>query len=74
MKKKNLIADLVKALKSDREYRRSWEANIAMGFKDCYYKYQRFNGKKYLSHFDIHGISNKAASDFIDALCRKKGG
>lgn len=68
------IADLVKALKTDKNYRRSWVDNIAMAYKDNYYWYKRSQGKKYINAKDRHIIANLAANYFLDLLCKQKKG
>ena len=66
----NAITILISALnedKSEGSYYYSWQANIAMAFKD---EYERFNphmkdGNKEI----IHRIANNAAKNFLDMLC-----
>ena len=53
-------------IKSDKELRISYIANIAMAFKD---EYQR-NKKKYKNYDDIHIIANTAAENFINLWCK----
>jgi len=48
---------LVKALNKDPDYRRSWKANIAMGFKDAYSEEKT-----------IHEIANEGADRFLNIL------
>ena len=66
---KNLITDLVKALKKDKGYRESWKANIAMAYSDTLDAYKRKNNKKHLNANDMHIIANKAAEYFLKQLC-----
>lgn len=55
---------LTKAFKDDPDYRRTWVANIAMAFQDEYSR--RRVGDTNL----IHSVSNKAAENFLDLLCK----
>jgi hypothetical protein len=59
MNDKSPIADLVEALK-DADYRRSWQANIAMAFYDAYRQYP---------NEDLHKVANIAADHFLNLLC-----
>jgi len=57
------------AIKNDEGYRITWEANIAMAFKDewsRYFKDQPTHNEDY-----VHIISNNAAKNFIDLLTRE---
>lgn len=56
---------LIEALKTDEDYRRSWNDNIAMSFKDEYLR----NKLKYKTKQDIHKIANSSANDFLNLLC-----
>ena len=64
-----MTKDLISALGNDPSFRLSWEANIAMSFKDCAYQYKKKTGKKYLTQLDLHIVANNAANYFIDLLC-----
>lgn len=69
---KETINILTKALKKDEDYRRSWQANIAMCFKDeCY---RSFKESLYTEYKDapgeIHKIANKASINFLNLLCK----
>jgi hypothetical protein len=57
---------LIEALKTNEDYRRSWNDNIAMAFKDEYSR----NRLKYKTRQDIHKIANTAANDFLKLLCK----
>ena len=59
---KQAVKVLVEALNDDKDYRRSWSANIAMAFQDEFDEFHKHNG--------VHYISNKAAERFLDMLCR----
>ena len=51
---------------NDKSYRISWEANIAMAFKDAF----DFLGYKHDNEV-LHEVANKAAANFLDQLIRK---
>jgi hypothetical protein len=55
---------LQKALKEDEGYRYSWQANIAMAFKD---EHSRQKGRT--SRAKVHVIANNAADYFLKLLC-----
>lgn len=58
---------LVKNLKEDKDYRMTWQANIAMSFFD---QYENISGPMDSSQRNtIHTIANKAADNFLDTLC-----
>lgn len=65
MKHKITLQDAVvrvcKEIKCDVEYRRSWQANIAMAIKDEF---------TWRSIFSFHSFCNRAASRFLDLLVR----
>jgi len=60
----NAVKILLTALKNDEDYYYSYQANIAMAFKD---EYDR-NNKKYKNRKDIHDIANQAAINFLNLL------
>lgn len=64
----NCIDSLRNTLIKDEDYRRSWQANIAMAFKD---EWQRSadNGGLPCKPEHIHEIANKAATYFLSLLC-----
>lgn len=64
------IKALITALNEDEEYRYSWQANIAMQFKD---EWQRAVDAGGLPHIpeQIHQIANDAAVSFLNLLCRE---
>lgn len=66
MKTKDAIDHLISELKKDKEYRISWEASIAMAFKDAFH----YSGHKHDSEV-VHEVANKAAAAFIDQLIGK---
>lgn len=55
--------------KSEGSYYYSWQANIAMAFKDEFYRFQERNGRDVpITSEDIHQIANTAAKSFLDLL------
>ena len=66
---KKAIKVLVKNLKDDSGYRYSWQANIAMAFKDEYENYMMEFGEV-ANQEDLHAVANNAANRFLDLLCR----
>lgn len=72
MKKVNLsdaINRFCEEIKNDKGYRISWEANIAMAFKDQF----NFSGYKHDAKV-VHEVANKAAAAFLDQLIGKDMG
>lgn len=65
---KEAVDHLVNQLKSDPGYRISWQANIAMSFKDEWYRSTQ-RGEDPNDHVVIHEVANKAADDFLNLLC-----
>lgn len=63
-----MLKDLIKALKGDSDLYNTYKSNIAMSFKDSYYK----SRKKYKNNDDIHQIANNAAIDFLNNLIGDK--
>lgn len=62
------IKSISKELNKDKDYRRSWTANIAMAYKDNERWYKTKTGKRYLNHQDKHIIANNAAEYFLKLL------
>ena len=60
------VAQLIKALKEDRDYYDSWKANIAMAFQDQYNSDECIG----IRDSNIHYHSNKAADNFLKQLIR----
>lgn len=58
---------LTQALKDDVEFRESYKANIAMAFKDEYFRKKL--EKNYLNKNDLHLVANQAADNFLNLLC-----
>ena len=60
----NAIRVLVKDLTENEGYRMSWQANIAMAFKD--------ESLRNAPDAPIHDIANNAAINFLKLLCMKE--
>lgn len=62
---------LIEALKTDKDYRILWRSNIAMAFKDEYYKiYNKYSfSQKELNEIDM--IAVISADNFLTLLCRQ---
>ena len=69
MTTKKAILEITKQLKNDKDYRRSWSANIAMAYIDNEHWYKQKTGKKTLNRNDKHTIANNAAEHFLKLLC-----
>ena len=69
-KVKEAVETLVEALKTDDGYRISWQANIAMAFKDEYNWSGWHNSEICPTEEDIHVIANKASDNFLKMLCK----
>lgn len=71
----NAINVLTNALEEDSAYYISWQANIAMAFKDLIsyeYRLPLFIGEVAVyTKNDIHLIANQAAKNFLTLLCRE---
>lgn len=57
------VAKLIEELKADPFYRLSWQANIAMAFKD---EMQRYG---LIVNEQTHALANDAARRFLELLC-----
>jgi hypothetical protein len=66
------VARVVRALKEDADYRYGWQANIAVQFQDSWNRLMKTD----LGAGDpaIHALSNEAANNFLDLLCREVRG
>lgn len=62
------VDTLAKNLKNDPRYRYTWQANIAMSFKDEYYRIVTRDGEAPTPE-NIHKIANDAADKFLTLLC-----
>jgi hypothetical protein len=62
------VKTLTEALRKDPDFYRSYQANIAMAFKD---EYDR-SSKKYKNRGDIYKIANTAADNFMNLWIEKK--
>lgn len=67
---RDAIKILTKALREDPDYFYTWQANIAMAFKDEIY----MNPAHFADEFDFHTISNTAAKNFLNLLCNQVNG
>ena len=63
---KEAVQTLTKSLREDKDFYYSYQANIAMAFKDEYDRSQ----KKYKNKTDIHKIANQAAKNFLNLWIR----
>ncbi len=67
---KEAVEKLVQELRQDESYWITWQANIAMAFKDEWQKtYDELGHPSTRLH--IHNIANKAAENFLDNLTRE---
>jgi len=72
-KLKEAVATVCEAIRTDEGYKISWVANIAMTFKDEYWKaVQDFGALEQPDQIKIHNIANKAANNFLDLLTWEK--
>ncbi len=75
-KVEDAVRVLTEALVKDPGYRMSWQANIAMAFKDLYDSeeypkpYGDHDPNADLAPDYIHKIANTAADNFLNLLCR----
>lgn len=67
-KLKEAVEILVEALRTDEDYRQAWKANIAMAFKDEYYR-EDFQQSDQETE-DVHTLANTSADNFLNQLCR----
>lgn len=65
---KDAVDTLVKALSEDKEYFYSWQANIAMQFKDSLEKYKNGEGLYVITPLTVHEEANAAAVAFLNLL------
>ncbi len=65
------VDTLAFALKQDKDYWNSWQANIAMAYYDAERWYKAAHGNKYLNHIDKHKIANDAAQNFLTNLSKR---
>ncbi len=66
---RNCVELLIYKLKKHKDYRRAWNDNIAMAFKDSYGQHKKKTGKTTMSKEDIHTIANNASEYFLNLLC-----
>ncbi len=71
MKTPEAVKVLTDALKSDKGYRESWKANIAMSYIDSerWYRERVKKASNALNGEDKHKIANEAAEYFLNQLC-----
>ena len=69
-KRRSIITKLQKALKKDKDFYYSYQANIAMAIKDEYYWYKKRHNKKYMNSSDLHEICNQGAKNFLNLLIK----
>jgi len=67
---KNAVEVLIDALRTDEGYRIGWQANIAMSFYDEWRNGAQERDYIDLGKLDIHEISNNAAKNFLELLCK----
>ena len=60
MSTQDAMKTLITALKADPEYRKTWQANLAMEFVQAH----EFNAGKH----DTHYIANEGANNFLNNL------
>lgn len=60
---------ITKAFKDDPAFRYSWEANIAMAFKDNWRWHFGPVPDHNVAQEDLHKVANKAADYFLNLLC-----
>ncbi len=68
---KNAVNTLIEELskdKSEGSYYYSWQANIAMAFKDEFYR-ETLKGHTG-NNVDVHKVANQAAKNFLDLLIK----
>jgi hypothetical protein len=68
MTTKEALQHLMGEMKKDPDYRRGWQANIAMAFCDAAHNYRGKSKRKYLTQVDIYKIANDAADNFLYLL------
>lgn len=69
MKTEDALNHITEKLKTDKDYRMSWSANIAMAYIDNEHWYKRKTDKKFLNQKDKRIIANNAAEYFLKLLC-----
>jgi hypothetical protein len=69
-KLKTAVETLIEFLKADEDYRRSWKANLAISFKDEYYRTYKVKGFSENELTEIHNVANNAADNFLKLLCK----
>lgn len=59
------------ALRKDKKYRETWQANIAMAYHDAHNSFVVKTGKRNPNAQERHQIANNAANDFLKLLCNE---
>ena len=67
-KVKEAVETLCAALKEDAGYYYSWQANIAMAFKDEYGRAYEKSPIMWETDLDLHTVANTAADNFLKQL------
>lgn len=65
-----VIIEALRADKTPGSYYHSWQANIAMAFKDEWDRQSKKKDYARLNTMDVHEVANTAAKNFLDLLCR----
>lgn len=71
MNKQEVIKQFFNILQEDESYRRSWKDNIAMSFKDEFWR--TCTTHKHLDLMDdetLHNIANASADNFLNLLIK----
>lgn len=71
MKTKKAVKTLSKALRKDKDLYYGYQANIAMSFKDEYYRQLKKKDYRYMNGENIHNVANEAAKSFLNLLIKK---
>lgn len=66
---KDAMSRITSELKNDKEFRRSWSANIAMAYIDNEHCLYRSAFSCLFSFCTRHTIANNAAEYFLKSLC-----
>lgn len=69
-----MLENLIKKLRKEKDYYYSWQASIAMNFKDEWYRTRKAKCGNYINQQDVHEIANQAAKNFLDQLAKKLKG
>ena len=61
---------VIKELREDEDYYRSWRDNIAMSFYDESRTFKKEFGRKFMNNNSIREIANAAADNFLKLLIK----